>query len=121
MSCQLAGLVSEGAVPCPPDKAPGRLQLREIAPEYYNTLSYHTSWTWVTWKFLTDPEVGPWTRMRRLSKGHAAAPGEAAVVASTAKAAGLDTEVVDLGYGIPLRETRDAGLRSRAAAAALIS
>ncbi len=41
------------------------LQLKAIAPEYYETLAYHTSWTWVTWKFLSDPEVGPWTRMRR--------------------------------------------------------
>ena len=48
------------------------LQLREIAPESYNTLHYHTSWTWVTWKFLSDPEVGPWTRMRRKTKGHEA-------------------------------------------------
>ena len=41
------------------------VQLKEIAPEYYETLAYHKSWTWVTWKFLSDPEVGPWTRMRR--------------------------------------------------------
>jgi hypothetical protein len=42
-----------------------RFQLRQIAPEYYNTLAYHTSWTWVIWKFITDPEVGPWSRMKR--------------------------------------------------------
>ncbi|KAK9802629.1 hypothetical protein WJX73_006946 [Symbiochloris irregularis] len=46
-------------------------KLREIAPEHYDTLHHHTSWTWVTWKFLSDPEVGPWTRMRRATKGHA--------------------------------------------------
>ena len=39
------------SVPC--------LQLRDLAPEFYMTLEYHTSWTWVTWKFLTDPEVRP--------------------------------------------------------------
>ena len=44
-------------------------QLTAIAPEYYETLAYHKSWTWVTWKFLSDPDVGPWTRMRRASRG----------------------------------------------------
>ena len=43
-------------------------QLTEIAPEYYQTLAFHKSWTWVIWKFLSDPEVGPWTRMRRASR-----------------------------------------------------
>ena len=98
------------------------MQLKEIAPEHYNTLSHHTSWTWVTLKFLTDPEVGPWTRMRRMTKGHDESPvavSEAAVMASTAKAAGLEDEA-DLGYGIPLSEVRDGGLRSRAAAAGLL-
>lgn len=41
------------------------MQLKKIAPEYYDTLGFHKSWTWVTWKFLSDPNVGPWTRMRR--------------------------------------------------------
>jgi sphingolipid delta-4 desaturase len=40
-------------------------RLREIAPEYYNDLAFHTSWTWIIWKFLSDPEVGPWTRTKR--------------------------------------------------------
>ena len=106
------------------------VQLRQIAPEHYDTLSHHTSWTWVTWKFLTDPEVGPWTRMRRLTKGHddsapadpkSAGVGEAGSIASEAKAAGLDADDGDLGYGIPLGEVRDSGLRSRAAAAGLLS
>ena len=51
-----------------------RVQLKEIAPEYYETLAYHKSWTWVTWKFLSDPEVGPWTRMRRPTREAAPAP-----------------------------------------------
>ena len=41
------------------------LQLREIAPEFYTPLQCHTSWVWVIWKFISDPEVGPWTRMKR--------------------------------------------------------
>ena len=48
----------------------GGLQLRDIAPEFYMTLQHHTSWSYVTWMFLTDPEVGPWTRMRRQDRGH---------------------------------------------------
>lgn len=89
------------------------LQLREIAPEYYNTLSYHTSWTWVTMKFLTDPEVGPWTRMRRLTKGHDEGP---APVLSKPK----DGFAAKTAYGVTLEEVRDSGVRSRAPATALI-
>ena len=40
-------------------------QLKEIAPEFYDTLTHHTSWVMVMWAFLSDPEVGPWTRMKR--------------------------------------------------------
>ena len=32
-------------------------RLRQIAPEFYNTLTWHTSWCWIIYKFLTDPEV----------------------------------------------------------------
>ena len=35
----------------------GHLQLQKIAPEYYLTLKHHTSWCYVIWSFLTDPEV----------------------------------------------------------------
>lgn len=41
------------------------VQLREIAPEFYVPLACHTSWCWVIWKFISDPAVGPWTRMKR--------------------------------------------------------
>jgi hypothetical protein len=33
------------------------LQLQKIAPEFYLTLKHHTSWCYVIWAFLTDPEV----------------------------------------------------------------
>lgn len=62
------------------------VQLKEIAPEYYETLAFHKSWTWVIWKFLSDPDVGPWTRMRRETKqGADAKPADkaAAQVSST--------------------------------------
>jgi sphingolipid delta-4 desaturase len=43
-------------------------QLHEIAPEFYKTLPFHTSWTWITWTFVTNPSIGPWTRMRRQTR-----------------------------------------------------
>ena len=52
------------------------MQLKAIAPEYYETLAYHKSWAWVTWKFLSDPEVGPWSRMRRATRMPAAAAAQ---------------------------------------------
>lgn len=43
-------------------------KLKEIAPEYYNSLYQHTSWCWVIYKFLFDPSMGPWSRMHRLTR-----------------------------------------------------
>ncbi|XP_022653957.1 sphingolipid delta(4)-desaturase/C4-monooxygenase DES2-like isoform X1 [Varroa destructor] len=40
-------------------------EVRKIAPEYYDTLPYHTSWVKVIWDFITDPEVGPYARVKR--------------------------------------------------------
>lgn len=39
--------------------------LSEIAPEFYKNLNHHTSWTYVLWKYITDPKVGPAARVRR--------------------------------------------------------
>ena len=48
-------------------KVPGsRLhKIREIAPEYYNTLKYHTSWTKVIKDYIFDPNMGPFSRTMR--------------------------------------------------------
>jgi hypothetical protein len=67
----------------------GGAQLHAIAPEFYSGLAFHTSWAWVTWTFLTDPEVGPWTRVRRRQRGGDAPP---AVVPASAPAAVLAGE-----------------------------
>lgn len=40
-------------------------KLSEIAPEFYLTLNYHTSWTYVLWQYIMDPKVGPSARVRR--------------------------------------------------------
>lgn len=50
-----------------PHPSPTHTQLREIAPEYYDTLYAHTSWCWVLWRFLVDPEM-----VRRWSGGRGA-------------------------------------------------
>lgn len=39
--------------------------LRSIANESYDTLSYHTSWLLVHWKFITQPSMGPQSRVVR--------------------------------------------------------
>lgn len=40
-------------------------EIRRIAPEFYNSLHYHTSWTKLLWDFLTDPRVTLLSRMER--------------------------------------------------------
>uniref|UniRef100_A0A7S3NLF9 Fatty acid desaturase domain-containing protein n=2 Tax=Aureoumbra lagunensis TaxID=44058 RepID=A0A7S3NLF9_9STRA len=39
--------------------------LRKLASEYYDHLPYHESWPMVTWKFVFDPEVAVWNRVKR--------------------------------------------------------
>ena len=51
-------------------KVPGfRLpQITKIAPEYYENLPQHKSWTWVLVKYVTDPDIGPFNRVIRGTK-----------------------------------------------------
>ncbi len=44
-------------------------KIREIAPEYYNTIHYHTSWTKLLFKFLFDKELSLFSRVLRSDKG----------------------------------------------------
>ncbi|KAK4687192.1 sphingolipid 4-desaturase/C4-monooxygenase, partial [Tremellales sp. Uapishka_1] len=44
-------------------------QLRQMAREFYDPLPSHKSWPYVTWKFITDPSVGMWSRAKRVDKG----------------------------------------------------
>eukprot|EP00929_Paragymnodinium_shiwhaense_P040599 TRINITY_DN21179_c0_g1_i1.p1 TRINITY_DN21179_c0_g1~~TRINITY_DN21179_c0_g1_i1.p1 ORF type:complete len:344 (+),score=40.78 TRINITY_DN21179_c0_g1_i1:97-1128(+) len=39
--------------------------VRAMAPEYYDTLPCHTSWVQVIWRYITDPTVGPYSRVMR--------------------------------------------------------
>lgn len=39
--------------------------VRKIAPEFYDGLFYHRSWSYVIFKYITDPDVGPYARVKR--------------------------------------------------------
>jgi sphingolipid delta-4 desaturase len=45
-------------------------EVRKIAPEYYDTLFYHTSWWKVLWSFITDPNLGAVSRVTRTEVDH---------------------------------------------------
>ena len=40
-------------------------EVRKIAPEYYDNLPHHTSWTKVLYDFIMDPAIGPYARIKR--------------------------------------------------------
>lgn len=40
-------------------------KLKALAPEFYDNLPYHKSWPMVIWKFITDPNVSTWNRVKR--------------------------------------------------------
>ena len=40
-------------------------KLKEMVPEYYDNLPCHTSWVKVLWDFVTDKEIGPYSRVKR--------------------------------------------------------
>lgn len=44
-------------------------QVKKIAPEFYNTLPQHDSWSAVLYDFIMDPDVGPYARIKRKSRG----------------------------------------------------
>ncbi len=43
-------------------------QVKAIAPEFYDNLPSYNSWVYVLFKYVTDPHIGPFNRVRR-SKG----------------------------------------------------
>lgn len=42
--------------------------LKKLAPDFYDNLPYYTSWTKVIWNYITDPAVGPFSRVVRHGK-----------------------------------------------------
>ncbi|KAF9315126.1 Sphingolipid delta(4)-desaturase DES1 [Podila horticola] len=51
--------------------------VRAMAPEYYDSLAYHTSWLKVHWKFITEPGYGPQSRLGRTMEDHKTARKQA--------------------------------------------
>ena len=46
--------------------------IKAIAPEFYEPLAAHYSWIAVLYHFLTDPQLGPQSRVGRTSEVHKA-------------------------------------------------
>ncbi|EFW99474.1 hypothetical protein CMQ_7842 [Grosmannia clavigera kw1407] len=44
-------------------------KLRQTAPEFYNDLPHHASWTYVIWRFIWDETVGLHCRVKRRTGG----------------------------------------------------
>lgn len=44
-------------------------EVKKIAPEYYDNLPQHHSWTAVLYDFIMDPDIGPYARIKRKHKG----------------------------------------------------
>jgi len=40
--------------------------LRKLAPEFYETLTLHTSWVRVIWQYITNPQLGAHSRVKRV-------------------------------------------------------
>lgn len=51
-------------------------QIRAAAPDYYNSLYYHKSWTLLFLKFLFDRELSLWSRIVRKNRGRVALADE---------------------------------------------
>lgn len=43
-------------------------KLKAMAPEFYDNLPYHKSWPLVIWKFITDPNISTFNRVKREKK-----------------------------------------------------
>lgn len=51
-------------------------QIRKVAPGFYNTLAYHTSWTKLFFRFLFDQEISLFSRIVRKERGKVALTDE---------------------------------------------
>ena len=47
-------------------------EIKKTAPEYYETLYYHTSWTKLFFQFLFDREISLFNRILRRDRGRVA-------------------------------------------------
>lgn len=79
-------------------------ELRRIAKEFYEPLPAHKSWPYVTWKFITDPNVGMWSRAKRVDKGEKLdervwSPSQDAESGSEGEISSGMREAVETAYG----------------------
>lgn len=51
-------------------------KVRAMAPEFYDTLYYHTSWTLLLIRFLRDPKLGLFSRVTRPSRSESQASAQ---------------------------------------------
>jgi hypothetical protein len=113
LPCQAAACAGERDILCC-----GGTQLHAIAPEFYSGLAFHTSWAWVTWTFLTVPEVGPWTRVRRRQRGGDAQPAPVPASAPAAVLAGERASVAAQQTAVAAAAAVAAPVQAAAAAVA---
>jgi sphingolipid 4-desaturase/C4-monooxygenase len=75
-------------------------KLHRIAKEFYDPLPAHKSWPMVTWRFITDGNIGMWSRVKRTDKGSRIDPS---VWVKGVEGGDIDEmtmrEVVERGYG----------------------
>lgn len=60
--------VLTGAAPrrTSPSAPASSLQVRKMAPEYYDHLPQHHSWVKVLWDFVFEDSLGPYARVKRV-------------------------------------------------------
>jgi len=54
-------------------------KLRAMCPDFYETVPQHTSWVWVIYKFITDPNIGVRNRIKRIDETNARARPSGAI------------------------------------------
>ena len=66
--CSLVSACVRACVRAASDPPVPPLQVRKIAPEYYDHLPQHHSWVKVLWDFVFDDSLGPFARVKRVCK-----------------------------------------------------
>jgi sphingolipid delta-4 desaturase len=95
-------------------------ELRRLAWDFYEPLPAHKSWPYVTWKFITDPSVGMFSRAKRNERGERIDPAVWAPTSKKGKEEGVvmdsqpsateeevDAEMTERGYGSDREESKD--------------
>ncbi|HEX7573170.1 MAG TPA: fatty acid desaturase, partial [Bacteroidota bacterium] len=52
-------------------------RMKEMAPEWYDKLVSHRSWSKLLWRFLADPDISLFSRMVRKNRGDVPVTAEA--------------------------------------------